>query len=153
MKAPIYLGIDFGYRNPFAALLCCPVRGGEQILVVDEHYQVLRTVGENGRRIIAKNPGVLRKGWADPSRPDSIAELTEVLGIGILPAPSVGVQYGQELVKQWLKNGPNGPGLVIHPRCINLLREIKYYDEHDPGSGDHHALDALRYFLVGWLNK
>jgi len=153
MRPPLFLGVDFGYRNPFAAVLCAPVRGGEKVLVVDEHYQELRTVRENGRKILEicfVSGYVLRKGWADPARPDSIAELQETLGIEIIGAGGA-VEAGQKLVKEWLKNGPYGPGLIIHPRCVNLLREIREYEEHDPGGGRHHALDALRYFLSGWL--
>ena len=32
----LYLGIDFGYKNPFACLWIQPIKGGERVLVLDE---------------------------------------------------------------------------------------------------------------------
>lgn len=157
MTRPIWLGIDWGWRNPFGCVFVCPVRGGEQFLVVDEYKQELRRIPEHGREILRRNfvgnYGALAGGWADPSEPEDIIELSEVLGVTIWPAPSIGVKAGQELVEQALMPGPYGPGLIIHPRCINLRQEIGFYDEHNPGGGDHHLLDGLRYFFAGYTRR
>jgi hypothetical protein len=157
MKHPVWLGIDFGWRNPFGAVFGVPVRGGEQWLIVAEYKQELRRVSEHGRKILeinfAGDFGALAGGWADPSDPEGIDELSEVLGVRILPAPAIGVKAGQEIVERWFREGPYGPGVIIHPRCVELIREIGFYDAHNPGGGDHHLLDGLRYLLVGSEGK
>lgn len=150
----VYLGIDFGYRNPFACLWIQPVEQGERVLVLDEYYQRLRTTAENGRAILTQNIdmgyGPITAVYADPANPEGHTILSAILGVEV-EAPRRPVAVGQELVRQWLKLRPDGkPGLLIHHRCKNLIRELKGYSAHEPGKGEHHALDALRYFFAGW---
>ena len=156
-ETPAFLGIDFGYRNPFAGVLFMPVRNGEKILVVAEYYQDRRTIPENAKGLFALAASfnvTLRQGWADPSRPDSIEELADLLAIPIIGAPSMGVVEGQKIVQEWMKPDPHGdPGLLIHPRCNNLLRERQAYYEHQPGSGKNDTLDALRYGITGYTRS
>ncbi len=65
--------------------------------------------------------------------------LSEILGVEV-KVPRRSVQRGQELVRQWLKVRPDGkPGLLIHHRCKNLIRELTHYLKHEPGQGEHHA--------------
>jgi len=151
---PLYLGIDFGYKNPFACLWIQPIEGGERVLVVDEYYQRYRTTIENGKGILAQHQAAgypaLTQAFADPSDPDKRAMLAEVLGVEV-KAPRRPVEVGQELVRWWFQMRPDGkPGLLIHHRCKNLIEELKGYMVHEPGKGRHHALDALRYFFAGW---
>jgi hypothetical protein len=150
----LYLGIDFGYRNPFACLWIQPIEGGERVLVLDEHYVRFRTTIENAQIILnhhrQQGYGRIICAYADPSDPDKRAILEEIMGIPV-KAPRRPVEVGQELVRQWLKVRPDGkPGLLIHHRCRNLIQELKGYMTHEPGKGHHHALDALRYFFAGW---
>jgi hypothetical protein len=150
----LYLGIDFGYRNPFACLWVQPIERGERVLVLDEYYQRLRTTLENGKAVLAHHLasgyGPITDAFADPSDPDKRAMLSDILGVEV-KAPRRPVEVGQELVRRWLKVRPDGkPGLLIHHRCRNLIQELKSYEVHEPGKGRHHALDALRYFFAGW---
>jgi len=151
---PLYLGIDFGYRNPFACLWLQPVARGERVLVLNEYYQRLRTTAENGRALLAQHIawgyGPITAVYPDPSNPEGAAVLAEILGVPVSPLRR-SVAEGQELVRQWLKVRPDGkPGLLIHHGCKNLIRELTYYLKHEPGQGEHHAVDALRYFFAGW---
>ena len=151
---PLYLGIDFGYKNPFACLWIQPIERGERVLVLDEYYQRYRTTLENGKAILAQHQasgyGTMTDAFADPSDPDKRAMLSDILGIEV-KAPRRPVEVGQELVRRWLKVRPDGlPGLLIHHRCKELISELKGYVVHEPGKGRHHALDALRYFFAGW---
>ena len=151
---PLYLGVDFGYRNPFACLWIQPVAGGERVVVLNEYYQRLRTTAENGRAILAQHHscgyGPITGVYADHSNPEGQAVLAEVLGVEVW-ALRKSVKDGQELVRQWMKLRPDGlPGLLIHHRCKNLIRELNGYFRHEPGQGEHHAVDALRYFFAGW---
>ena len=74
---PLYLGIDFGYRNPFACLWLQPIERGERVLVLDEYYQRLRTTAENGRAILVQNIamgyGPITSAYADPANPEAAA--------------------------------------------------------------------------------
>jgi len=150
----LYLGIDFGYTNPFACLWIQPIEQGERVLVLDEYYQRYRTTAENGKAILelhlVAGYGQLTDAFADPSDPEKRAVLSEILGVGV-KAPRRSVAVGQELVRRWLKVRPDGlPGLLIRGNCRNLIQELKGYAAHEPGKGRHHALDALRYFFAGW---
>lgn len=153
----LYLGVDFGYRNPFACLWIQPIDRGERVLVLDEYYQRYRTTAENGRALLqlhlAAGYGPLTGAFCDPSDPEKRAVLSEVLGLEV-KAPRRSVEVGQELVRRWLKVQPDGlPGLLIHHRCKSLIRELTGYLKHEPGQGEHHAVDALRYFFAGWELK
>lgn len=151
----LYLGIDFGYRNPFACLWIQPIQGGERVLVLDEYYKPGRTTLKAGMDILAQHKnrgyGPLTCAFADPSDPDKRAMLSEILRVEVR-APRLPVEVGQELIRRWLKvSAEDGlPGILIHHRCKNLIAELMGYRTHEPGRGHHHALDALRYFFAGW---
>jgi hypothetical protein len=77
--------------------------------------------------------------------------LSEIFGVNF-KGPRLPVELGQELVRRWMKVRPDGrPGILIHHRCKNLIRELTGYLKHEPGQGEHHAVDALRYFFCGWI--
>ena len=104
---PLYLGIDFGYRNPFACLWLQPIERGERVLVLDEYYQRLRTTAENGRAILSQNIamgyGPITAAYADPANPEGQAVLSEILGVEV-QAPRRPVAVGQELVQAMAQN-------------------------------------------------
>jgi hypothetical protein len=151
----LYISVDPGYSNPFACLWIMPVEKGERLLVLDEYYQRFRTTPENAKAIAKQHQEMghppLRMGYGDPANPERLVLLSEVLGIEV-KGPRLPVRVGQEMVRQWIERRYDGqPCLIIHHRCKNLIRELKNYREHEPGKGNHHALDALRYFFCGWL--
>ncbi|MFZ2087036.1 MAG: hypothetical protein WAU47_00550 [Desulfobaccales bacterium] len=123
-------------------------------MIVSEYYQRLRTTMENAKAVLARHHtcgyGPISGAYCDPSSPETQVVFSEILGVKV-QAPRRGVEMGQEMVRQWLKVRPDGkPGLLFHHRCQNLIRELRNYREHEPGKGEHHALDALRYFFCGW---
>jgi len=151
----LYISVDPGYTNPFACLWIMPVEKGERVVVLDEYYQRFRTTPENARAIAKQHQEMghppLKLGYGDPANPERLVLLSEVLGIEV-KGVRLPVTVGQEFVRQWLERRYDGaPCLIIHHRCKNLIRELKNYREHEPGKGEHHALDALRYFFCGWL--
>jgi hypothetical protein len=105
----LYLGIDFGYRNPFACLWVQPLDRGERVLVLDEYYQRLRTTLENGKAVLAHHQtggyGVITDAFADPSDPDKRAMLSDILGVEV-KAPRRPVEAGQELGADGSRSGP-----------------------------------------------
>jgi hypothetical protein len=154
--SPLFLGNDYGFRNPFACLWAQPIENGERLVILREYYQAMRTTQENALAIQKIHQeagyGQIAAVHPDPSSPEGAAVLAAVLGVPIIPPGLRNVAKGQELVRQWLKVRPDGcPGLLIHHRCKNLIRELLFYLNHEPGKGKHHAVDALRYLLLGWL--
>jgi hypothetical protein len=153
----LYISVDPGYTNPFACLWIMPVEKGERVMVLDEYYQRFRTTPENARAIAKQHQEMdhppLKMGYGDPANPERLVLLSEVLGIEVKGA-RLPVEVGQEMVRQWLERRYDGaPCLVFHHRCRNLVRELRKYREHEPGKGEHHALDALRYFFCGWRGR
>ena len=152
----LHLSVDPGYTNPFAGLWIQPIERNERVIVLREYYQRYRTTPENGKAMLAVHQEVSYKplsgAWGDPSNPERLALLSEIFGVKF-NGPRLPVEVGQDLVRRWLKVRPDGrPGLLIHHRCKNLIRELTGYLKHEPGQGEHHEVDALRYFFCGWLN-
>jgi hypothetical protein len=137
------------------------------------HYQWLRTNEENARIALKihqeRGYGPLTGGWGDPSAPQMLRAYSLIFGveIGACRRP---VEWGEEQLNFWMKTAGlfNGAkGLVFSRECLfypaerekkknqrrwlSLVKEIKHKELHEPGKGEHHGPDALRYFLAGWL--
>lgn len=68
---------------------------------------------------------------------------------------------GINLVRQALVAGEQGPGLLIDASCKVLIRELSNYHwqevpegvESRPLKVDDHAVDALRYLIMGLARR
>jgi hypothetical protein len=51
----------------------------------------------------------------------------------------------------WRDDPEDRPGLLIHERCVNTIRELQDYKEDEVGSSGatDHAADSLRYVVMG----
>jgi hypothetical protein len=138
-----YGGIDFGLRNPFAA-----------VWGVVDRDDVLWLVGEHFARdqTLAYHAGHLPRGvtwYADPSGAREIKEL-QAAGFNIRKGDN-DRRPGIAAVRSRLQNGTLR---ILAGTCPNLLAEAQLY-RHDPESErseepikEHdHALDALRYLI------
>lgn len=161
----VFRGIDFGYRAPSACLwLILDDRGRAHVL--REHYAPLQMMDQLARSITEVDDELAAQGlrvgpaWADPSGAGHIATLG-VHGIRANRAHN-SIATGLDLVRTLLRVGPDGaPGLTVDPGCVNLVAEFENYQWADarpgaealPAKGQDHALDALRYVLVGMQRK
>lgn len=154
-----YWVMDFGFSNPFVCLDVM-VDPADNVYVWREYYVQYKSTFEHGRILQARrNPEGFHCDamFGDPRGADEIATMALVLG-AVYGRP-VPWKQGIEAVKRHLKLQPDGkPKLFIHPRCVNLIREmhslrakeLKQTDrnfkegQHDY---DDHACDALRYFF------
>jgi hypothetical protein len=136
-------GIDFGYRNPFAA-----VWGGL------DHDGVLWLVSEHYRREtpLSMNAALLPKNvtWVcDPHGANERAEM-RVLGFAINPG-NAAVAAGIGAVQTRIRAGALK---IVTGACPSLLAEaaVYHYDEQQsqevPVGENDHALDALRYLIM-----
>lgn len=153
----LHLAVDFGWRNNCTIWIQASP-DSERLVVLFAHYQERRTNEENGKLALAihqaRGYGPLTGGFCDPSKPEGARAYSQVFGVDILGAPGR-VDAGHKLVRQWLKAAQmtrGESGLVFSRHCPKrLFEEIRGYRLHQPGIGAHHALDAIRYFLVGWM--
>ena len=141
-------GIDFGWRNPFAAIWGTLLANGHLCL--------------HGERVLAQTPlsdhaRALPKGvtwWADPAGRTEIEELRRV-GMAVRQGINA-IDAGLACVTSRIRNGR----LTIDPvKCPALIREFSLYRWPDEASGeashgspmdaDNHALAALRYLVMG----
>lgn len=86
----------------------------------------------------------------------SVAEIFYDKGICLTQAENKRVAGWMEL-HEWLRDGPQGPGLQIFETCPNLIRTLPalQFDEKRPNDAAQepheltHGPDALRYFAAG----
>ncbi len=152
---PRDISIDFGVRNPFAALWIAHDQDNDTLYVYREYYKTEKTTLENGRMIIAlgaKDPD-LRWIVADPESKDGRLLLARELGLHTKPAPKhYGVSETINLVKDRLKLNAEGmPALVVFDNCKELIKEFRKYKwsktkgKDRPEKMHDHGLDSLRY--------
>lgn len=152
----VVAGVDEGYTNP-AAVVIVGFDNDDRVHVLDELYQrrLLRPELVNRIRELCVRHGV-EVVYVDPSSASLIAELRAV-GVGARAAPRVPVIDGLRLLMSLLEDPGDGlPRLTISPSCPNLLSEMTTYtwDERRgeaPVKGGDHAIDAMRYAVVGAL--
>ena len=149
-----YRSIDHGYTNPFVCLWGA-VDGDGRYFITDEIYERKQLVSDLAVQIKNKHTGD-HITFADPSEAEGNATLRKA---GIVPSQTKndviqGIQAVQKLLKV---RGDGKPGLIIHPRCKNLIKEFQLYkwrvsdgrvnDKEEPMKLNDHAMDALRYFI------
>jgi len=140
-------GIDFGYRNPFAAIWGHTDPDGV-LWITNEHYVREQTVDWHAEHL-PKDVKFL----CDPHE-KSERKLLIKLNIMALKA-NASRRAGISAVQSRIRNG----GLrIVAGACPNLLQEAELYrwadvddeEEHpeEPISENNHALDALRYLIM-----
>ncbi|HEV3255383.1 MAG TPA: hypothetical protein VG013_00755 [Gemmataceae bacterium] len=138
-------GIDFGFRNPCAAVWGTVDRDGV-LWLTGEHYARNKPLSYHAEHL----PKSVRW-YADPSGASEITELSCV-GFAISKADNA-LRPGIAAVSARLEGGLLH---VVEGRCPNLLREAGLYryspEEEDrrtetPVDDQNHALAALRYLI------
>lgn len=144
-------GLDFGYTNNPSALFCGLIdKGSRTIYVFDEMYERGLTNQEIGKRLVSMGYSKERI-MGDCAEPKSIAELRAAGIIRIHPSRkgADSIRNGVQLIQ--------GFHIVVHPRCVNFLREISTYcwdrDKanqliNKPVDYENHLMDAMRYAVM-----
>lgn len=139
-------GIDFGWRNPFAAVWGTRTREDE-LWLTGERYASRTLLGEHAKGLPRGT-----RWYADPSGPTEIEELRWA-GLRVWPGPNA-LRPGIAAVHGRLESGRLK---VVRGACPHLAAEATRYrydpdtDSHDenPLDRDNHALAALRYLVLG----
>jgi hypothetical protein len=132
-------GIDFGFRNPFAAVWGFVDRDGV-LWLTGEHYVRQRPLSFHAAQLPR---GVMW--YADPAGASDIAEL-RCAGFTVRKGNNA-KRPGIAAVSARLQNGTLR---VLEGRCPNLLAEAGLYrhgEDETPIDEHNHALDALRYLV------
>lgn len=143
-------GIDPGAGDPFAYLTL--VRNQDEFWVVDEYFSDQPQTLQRHVSNIQKGEWESQVGrrWCDPSRAQDRLELMNTYGLDNWLAKNA-LESGINAVKEKFENRK----LFIHPKCKNLIRELRNYcynkDGH-PIDKDNHCLDALRYVIYSEKN-
>jgi phage terminase large subunit len=148
-----FYGMDFGFANDETAALRCCMPDNETLYIGSEVYE-LGVPTDALPKFLGELPDATR--WpmrADNARPETIDYLRRH-GFPRLRAAKKGkgsVEDGVTFLQ--------GMDIVIHPRCVNTIREFRSYAyKTDARTGEvlpaiedknNHAIDALRYAVEG----
>jgi phage terminase large subunit len=144
-----YGGVDFGFAtDPTFAVRCCLI--GDRLLYVDQEACEVGVSTDALPLLLGRIPDFAK--WplnADSARPETI----DYLRRHGFPRMR-GAKKGKGSVEDGI-SFLQGLDIVVHPRCINLTRELSSYayqiDKRtgailpEPEDANNHGIDALRY--------
>lgn len=149
-------GLDEGYTNP-AVILVVGLDHDDRAHVAEEFYRRRVLQGEvvaEAKRLQAAYG--IEMFFADPSAAGLIADL-RANHVRVVEATN-DVLPGIQRVKAVLAvQGDSRPRLTVQPSCVNVIAEFESYIwkegrhgvKDEPEKANDHALDALRYALMG----
>lgn len=160
----LWLGIDFGYRNPFVALWVWTDHLG-RVFVIDEYVQNQRLMHHHIAEIRSRGRGEIWRIACDPAgngvsdqTGKSDVKLLREAGYKVLSQSSQ-IADGLEMIRTALNPAIGAPSLFIHPRCKQLIKSMKRYrckdnsEIPDKDGENDHLIDALRYFYINRQHK
>lgn len=160
----IHVGVDHGWVDA-GVMLKVGIQGHGRdatAWVLDEWYQT-----ETPNHVWNDRAAAWRsaKFWPDPSRPDRINDLRSLgLRIGDTDNNLHGgiARVADMLFRRKQEHGDDWARLFVSPNCKNTIREFGLYrrKKHSDGTFDdepedknNHAMDALRYAIVGRFGR
>lgn len=178
-----FVGIDVGYTNPTAIILAAEDIE-HNVYIIDEFYASKMTAPEIAEqtKLLVGNRHIdyyvidpASKGTSQTSEM-SIFEQLQENGLNAEPGNN-DVRAGIDRMTQMIRNVKTNPeqeiedrlpGLYVHRRCDNLLKEMEKYSWMERRNGDEsnmherpkkafdHAMDATRYILMSrpdWFDR
>lgn len=142
-------GVDFGWTDP-TCILAVMFDGDRRAFVLEEVYENRLPNASIADRCFEVQErwgdGVF---WCDPRSPDTIDFLRRE-GIEAKKGNSHRDEGIREIGGRLKDAGDGMHRLYVSDRCVNLIDEIQVFN--DEGRGRDHAVDALRYCLMGNLD-
>jgi len=139
-------GVDFGWTQA-NAILAVLFDGDGRAFVVEEVYQNRLSdadIADRCRDVQGRwGEGVF---WCDPRSPDTIDFLRRE-GLVVKKGNSHRDEGIREIGGRMKDAGDGRHRLYISDRCVNLIEEVQIFS--DGSKGRDHAVDALRYCLMG----
>lgn len=152
----VVCGVDWGFANP-GVMLVIGVDGDGRATLLQEHYKRQRHIDDwvtVAKQI--RSQYTVSAWYCDPSEPDYIKKLRDA-GLNAVQANNT-VTTGIQVVKARLIRQADGkPRLLLRPDAVNIAAEFEQYVwaenrygvRDEPLKSNDHALDALRYALMG----
>ncbi len=148
-------GVDFGFTNP-CAVISARIDSDNRFWVSSEWYKTGRTEVQIAEYVVGQK---FNKVYPDPENPSAIEVLNQKgVSVSEVIKGRDSVQSGINKVRELFKSNR----LFIHKSCINLISELETYSYPDkkpdhpeaenPIKENDHALDALRYAIMGTFN-
>lgn len=154
-------GVDFGWNDPFCALLAAVWYEDDErhIYVCYERYEKTTPIGVHAAAMQRAEDHFAAgycPWYCDSARPDQIRELRDC-GIEArrkrMRSVQGAIMFGVDSVTKHIMSGT----LHISDECAELIKEsLAYSYDPDPAKGGerpldacNHAMDALRYLVVG----
>lgn len=135
-------------------------RPGRDQAWYDREDERLRKLGGGAIAMKQEHPNDPQEAW-EFAEGRVYTQFTRARHIGSIEIPTTSLRYraidwGQTVsphVCLWIAHVPGPPGLLIHPDCVNTIREMFAYrwDEDRPNwvlKRDDHCPDALRYAVM-----
>lgn len=128
-----YLGLDFGFTNQTAMVLCQVA--GSKVIIKDEVYKtklLQSDIIENIQNFKNQYPDLTV--ICDPSAASLIASI-QAEHINCLKANNdIALGISRVNTKMAVREDTNEPDLYVYPSCINLIRELENYQYAKDGS-------------------
>jgi len=143
-------GVDFGWVDE-TAILAVMFDGDRRAFVLDEVYEGRLSNADITDRCFEMQEkwgkGIF---WCDPRSPDTIDYLKKE-GLKVKKGNSNRDEGIREIGGRFQDAGDGRHRLYVFDRCINTIDELQTYNEEQ--KGHDHAVDALRYCLLGGKRK
>jgi phage terminase large subunit len=153
-----YYGGDFGFAVDPTAAVACWIHG-DDLFIGYEAYGAQLELDHTAKAVTDAIPGFNDRAsrW-DSARPESISYLrrhglSNAIAVDKWPGS---VEDGIRYIRSFRR-------IVIHPRCVNMIREFRLYSyQVDRLTGDvlpkvvdahNHGIDALRYALSPMIRR
>ena len=162
LQGEIYAGVDDGSgKGHEFAIVVGVLTSGSDMQIIDEVYrQGMLHDDKVSACLELADKHSIDTFWVDPSAAGLIQSLRNV-ELGAIGARNMGGGAGGRKVnigigkiqhRLAVNNKLGRPRLLVHPRCVNLIREIEGY-HWEPGRDvphkeNDHAVDALRYMVM-----
>jgi PBSX family phage terminase large subunit len=156
---PTYLGVDFGFVNPYSIIAIQMDQYG-RVFIVDEEYRT-NVNDEDMVSLLRGRPywGKLSDVVCDNANPDRIDRLRRLIGVAT-PAEKGRISTGITQVRSMLdKDSVLGtPMIFVDKRCDSIIKEFNQYayaedrenrnTDETPIDKNNHSLSALRYWIT-----
>lgn len=155
----VIAGVDWGYTNP-GVILVAGIDGDGRVTILHEEYQRKRSI-EDWASIAAqlRREYGIERFYCDPSAPEYIKAFTDA-GCDAVQADNRVLPGIQEVRSKLTIREDGKPRLRVAARAVNLVAEMGMYEwltsrdglKDAPKKANDHAMDALRYLIVGVAN-
>ena len=170
---PLYVAVDYGWSNPFVALLI-QADAFDNVFVIADYRRINRDIEDIALDLASERGGLFAKAvnlYPDPASPGDTAVLAKKLHYKAMGGTGGELKWRLELIRKALKlvpdHGPwemRAPKLVfsrtVSAETIREFNEYRYPDTKEEAKGeapenplkkDDHAPEALGRFFRGYF--